>query len=145
MGIQKHKNKKKMPAAAKGKAKGKAKAAKTVSRSSRAGLNFPVGRVMRYLRKGRFASRVGSGAPVYMAAVLEYLTAEVLELSGNAAKSYKKSRIVPRHVFLAVKEDTELDRLLSSTLITNGGVKEHIEPALLKKKGKKAEATAASA
>merc|ERR1712146_412375 len=60
---------------------------------------------------GRYAQRVGSGASVYLAAVLEYLTAEVLELSGNAAKSYKKSRIIPRCVFLAVKEDTELDQL----------------------------------
>merc|ERR1712021_237626 len=126
----------KMPVAAKGKAKGKS--GKSVSRSSRAGLNFPVGRVMRHLRKGRFANRVGAGAPVYLAAVLEYLTAEVLELSGNACKSYKKSRIIPRMIFLAVKEDTELDTLLSNTLITTGGVKEHVEPFLVKKgKGKK--------
>merc|ERR1712072_720508 len=137
MGIFKIKTRiQKMPVAAKGKAKGKA--TKTTSRSSRAGLNFPVGRIARYLRKGRYAARVGAGAPVYLAAVLEYLTAEVLELSGNAAKSYKKSRIVPRMVFLAVKEDTELDTLLSNTLISTGGVKEHVEPFLVKKKGKKA-------
>merc|ERR1712196_431770 len=128
MGIQLNLNskQKKMPTAAKGKAK--AKASKSTSRSARAGLNFPVGRVMRFLRKGRYASRVGAGAPVYLAAVLEYLTAEVLELSGNAAKSYKKSRIVPRAIFLAIKEDTELDQLLSNTVISTGGVKEHVEP-----------------
>jgi len=72
------------------------------------------------------------------------LTAEVLELSGNAAKSYKKTRIIPRCVFLAVKEDTELDQLLNNAVIATGGVKEHIEPFLIKKKGKKvAEATKA--
>ncbi len=50
---------------------------KSVSRSSRAGLQFPVGRIHRLLRKGNFAERVGAGAPVYLAAVLEYLAAEV--------------------------------------------------------------------
>nr|XP_045754977.1 histone H2A type 2-C-like [Mirounga angustirostris] len=64
-----------------GKQGGKARA-KAKSRSSRAGLQFPVGRVHRLLRKGNYAERVGAGAPVYMAAVLEYLTAEILELAG---------------------------------------------------------------
>ena len=54
-----------MAGGAKGKAKGKAKATKMQSRSSKAGLNFPVGRIMRFLRKGKYASRVGAGAPVY--------------------------------------------------------------------------------
>lgn len=70
-----------------GKVKGKAK-----SRSSRAGLQFPVGRIHRLLRKGNYAERVGAGAPVYLAAVMEYLAAEVLELAGNAARDNKKSR-----------------------------------------------------
>ncbi|KAI8925548.1 histone-fold-containing protein, partial [Entophlyctis helioformis] len=37
------------------------------SRSARAGLQFPVGRVHRLLRKGNYAQRVGAGAPVYLA------------------------------------------------------------------------------
>ncbi|KAJ6381284.1 hypothetical protein OIU77_030043 [Salix suchowensis] len=44
---------------------------KPVSRSAKAGLQFPVGRIGRYLKKGRYSQRVGSGAPVYLAAVLE--------------------------------------------------------------------------
>lgn len=51
---------------------------KPVSRSVKAGLQFPVGRIGRFLKKGRYAQRVGTGAPVYLAAVLEYLAAEVL-------------------------------------------------------------------
>ena len=51
---------------------------KPVSRSMKAGLQFPVGRIGRYLKKGRYSQRVGSGAPVYLAAVLEYLAAEVI-------------------------------------------------------------------
>ena len=65
---------------------------KQKSRSSRAGLQFPVGRIHRLLRKGNYAERVGAGAPVYLAAVMEYLAAEVLELAGNAARDNKKAR-----------------------------------------------------
>ena len=57
--------------------RGKKSAAKSVSRSHKAGLQFPVGRIARYLKKGRYAQRVGSGSPVYLSAVLEYLAAEV--------------------------------------------------------------------
>ncbi|PNH02281.1 Histone H2A [Tetrabaena socialis] len=76
-----------------GRGKGKASGKKAVSRSAKAGLQFPVGRIARYLKKGKYAERVGAGAPVYLAAVLEYLTAEVLELAGNAARDNKKNRI----------------------------------------------------
>ncbi len=76
-----------------GKTGGKTRA-KAKTRSSRAGLQFPVGRVHRILRKGNCAQRVGAGAPVYLAAVLEYLTAEILELAGNAARDNKKTCII---------------------------------------------------
>ena len=76
---------------------------KPKSRSSRAGLQFPVGRVHRLLKKGNYAERVGAGAPVYLAAVMEYLAAEILELAGNAARDNKKTRIMPRHLQLAVR------------------------------------------
>lgn len=57
--------------------RGKPKASKSVSRSSKAGLQFPVGRIARFLKVGKYAERVGGGAPVYLSAVLEYLAAEV--------------------------------------------------------------------
>ena len=112
-----------------GKAKGKSK-----TRSTRAGLQFPVGRVHRFLRKGNYGQRVGAGAPVYMAAVLEYLTAEILELAGNAARDNKKSRIIPRHLQLAVRNDEELNRLMSGVTISQGGVLPNIQSVLLPKK-----------
>lgn len=94
----------------------------TFSRSSKAGLAFPVGRVHRLLRKGNYAQRVGAGAPVYLAAVLEYLAAEILELAGNAARDNKKTRIIPRHLQLAIRNDEELNKLLGHVTIAQGGV-----------------------
>jgi len=99
-------------AGGKGKSGGDKSKAPSRTRSSKAGLQFPVGRVHRLLRKGNYAKRVGAGAPVYLAAVLEYLAAEILELAGNAARDNKKSRIIPRHLQLAIRNDEELNKLL---------------------------------
>ncbi|KAJ7104512.1 histone-fold-containing protein [Mycena belliarum] len=122
-----------------GKAAGSGTDSKSQSRSSKAGLQFPVGRIHRLLKKGNYAQRVGAGAPVYLAAVLEYLAAEILELAGNAARDNKKHRIVPRHLQLAIRNDEELGKLLGSVVISQGGVVPHIDPSLLPtgtKKGK---------
>ena len=117
--------------------RGKSKGGKAVSRSKKAGLQFPVGRVHRYLKKGKYASRIGAGAPVYLGAVLEYLAAEVLELAGNAARDNKKTRIVPRHIQLAVRNDEELNKLLGGVTIASGGVLPNIHSVLLPKKSSK--------
>ncbi|KZL87689.1 histone h2a, partial [Colletotrichum incanum] len=118
-----------------GKSGGKASGSKNAqSRSSKAGLAFPVGRVHRLLRKGNYAQRVGAGAPVYLAAVLEYLAAEILELAGNAARDNKKTRIIPRHLQLAIRNDEELNKLLGHVTIAQGGVLPNIHQNLLPKK-----------
>ncbi len=101
--------------------------------SARAGLQFPVGRTKRYLKTSvRNKIRVSSKAAIYLAAVLEYLTAEVLELAGNAAKDLHVKRITPRHLQLAIRGDEELDTLIKAT-IAFGGVLPHINKALLMK------------
>ena len=110
---------------------------KATSRSAKAGLQFPVGRVHRHMKLGRYASRIGAGAPVYLAAVLEYMAAEVLELAGNAARDNKKSRIVPRHITLAVRNDEELNKFLGGVTVAAGGVLPNIHSVLLPKKSKK--------
>jgi len=128
-----------------GKISGKSKSGKaggetkSQSRSSKAGLQFPVGRVHRLLKKGNYAQRVGAGAPIYLAAVLEYLAAEILELAGNAARDNKKHRIIPRHLQLAIRNDEELGKLLGDVVISQGGVVPHIAQELLpsKTKGRK--------
>nr|XP_006631838.1 PREDICTED: core histone macro-H2A.1 isoform X2 [Lepisosteus oculatus] len=112
---------------------GKKKTTKT-SRSAKAGVIFPVGRMLRYIKKGHPKYRIGVGAPVYMAAVLEYLTAEILELAGNAARDNKKGRVTPRHILLAIANDEELNQLLKGVTIAAGGVLPNIHPELLAKK-----------
>mmetsp|Transcript_28327 Transcript_28327/g.68856 ORF Transcript_28327/g.68856 Transcript_28327/m.68856 type:complete len:141 (+) Transcript_28327:766-1188(+) len=120
----------------KGSKKGGKSASTQRTRSTRAGLQFPVGRVHRHLRQANLASRVGAGAPVYLAAVLEYLAAEILELAGNAARDNKKRRIIPRHVQLAVRNDEELNKLLAGVTIAAGGVIPNIHSVLLPAKSK---------
>merc|ERR1711948_18867 len=116
--------------------RGKNEGTKAVSKSAKAGLQFPVGRIARFMKEGKFAERIGAGAPVYMAAVMEYLAAEVLELAGNAARDNKKTRIVPRHIQLAIRNDEELNKLLNSVTIASGGVLPNIHVFLLPRKGK---------
>ena len=106
------------------------------SKSSRAGLQFPVGRILTAMReKSRF--RIGAGSPVYLAAVLEYLAAEVLELAGNAARDNARNRIIPRHIQLAVQGDEELDKLCKTAVICGGGTIPHIHKALIPQKSHK--------
>jgi len=100
-----------------------------------------VGRIGSMLRGGRYAKRVSASAATYMAAVLEYLTAELLELSAKVVTQNKKSkskRITPRAVTLAVRHDDDLGQLLKDVTLSRGGVIPNVHKALeRKKKGKK--------
>merc|ERR1711977_711637 len=116
--------------------KGKASTSRPMTKAARAGLQFPVGRIARFMKQGRHAERVGAGAPVYLAAVLEYIVAEVLELAGNAAKDNKKKRIIPRYIQLAVRNDDELDKFFGNVTTASGGVLPNINAVLLPKKKK---------
>ena len=111
---------------------------KKVSKSWRAGLQFPVSRFKTILQKhAPRGFRIGEGAPVYLAAVMEYLTAEMLELGGNAARDNRKSNINPRHLQLASMNDEELSKMLGKHHIVGGGVLPNIHAVLLPDKNKK--------
>jgi len=109
---------------------GKARGPSKYSRSARCGLVFPVGRLHRLLKE-KSRLRIGVGAPVYLAAVLEYLTAEILELAGNAARDNRVIRITPRHLMLAIRNDAELDVLLTDVIIASSGVIPSIHNVLI--------------
>ena len=129
------------------KAAKKASSKKSGSQSKKAGLIFPVGRVGSLLRRGQYARRVGASAATYAAAVLEYLTAELLELTTKAAASAggkkKVTRITPRTLTLAVRHDEDLGALLQNVTLSRGGVLPAVSKALHKqqKGAKKSSAT----
>jgi len=113
---------------------GKKTTESSTSRAARAGVHFPVGRIHRFLKSYITThSRVGGTAGVYLAATMEYLAAEVLELAGNVARDHKTKRITPRHLQLAIRGDEELDSLIKAT-IAGGGVVPHIDKTLLTQK-----------
>ena len=99
------------------------KATKSTSQSKKAGLVFPVGRVSSQLRKGRYAPRVSKSAGTYLAAVLEYVTSECLEVAAKAViQRNKGKRITPRALTLAVRHDADLGALLKDVTLSRGGV-----------------------
>uniref|UniRef100_A0A8R1Y0T0 Histone H2A n=2 Tax=Onchocerca TaxID=6281 RepID=A0A8R1Y0T0_ONCVO len=107
--------------------------AKKISKSARAGLLFPVTKFHRLLRKGRYARRISQSAAVYLSAVIEYLSAEMLELSGNACRDNKRQRLIPRHIVLAMKNDEELNQFCARVTCPGGGVLPFVHPALFAK------------
>ena len=95
--------------------------AKPVRRSAKAGLILDVGRTSSMMKKARLAQRVGAAAPVYLAAVLQYLLTELIDQGGEHATEAKGLRINPKHLARAIRNDEELTKLCCNTQISGGG------------------------
>ncbi len=102
------------------------------TKSSRAGVIFPVGRMHRYLQERKDTRRVSALASVYLAAVVEYLVSNVFEHTVKVSIASGGKRIVPRHIQLAVRNNKPLDTLLAKVTIPGSGVNPHIHEALLR-------------
>lgn len=83
---------------------------KPIPKSVQAGLIFSVPRVKSVIQERSLVKRFGDQSSVFAAAVVEYMVAEILELSGNFAKESKKQRITPFHIATCIKNDSELQR-----------------------------------
>ena len=95
--------------------------AKPVSGSIKAGTLFPTARLNRLFRQGRYSDRFSRSAGIFLAGVLEYITAEIIELAGSVCEENKKKTIAPKHLNLAVRSDPELNKLMHSITISQGG------------------------
>jgi len=82
---------------------------------------FPTGRLNRMLKQGRYSDRFSTSAGVFLSGVLEYLTAEIIELAGSVCEENKKKTIAPKHLNLAVRSDPELNKLMHTITISQGG------------------------
>ena len=105
---------------------------KSKSRSEKAGLTMPVSKINRHLRDSRRAKRVGAGAPVYMAAVLEYAAAEILELAGKELG--KRKRIMPADIMKVIRKDEELNKLMGGCSVFSGDRVKGVSDAVTVKK-----------
>ena len=103
------------------------------NKSKRAGVFFSISRCKQFLMK--YNKRIAETAPVYLAAVLEYITAEIVELGGNVTRDNRRSTMKIRDIYLAIENDTELTNMMKrlNVGITGGGKLPNIHYDILKK------------
>lgn len=107
-----------------------------ISQSHRAGLRFPIGRVGRFIRKGKYSENVGASSAIALASIMEYLITEISDLSGSHAEAINKHRIVPKIIFQALQNDPQLEELFVDSVIGQGGARETYKKVLDQKKTK---------
>ena len=89
------------------------------SRAEKAGLIIPPARVEKILREEaigykndlRFRDQVG----VCVAALVEYLLAEIVEISSSVARGQESEKITRDHVMTAIRSDAELNKTFFCT------------------------------
>jgi len=83
------------------------------SKSQKAGLVFPVARINRFLKKNTTLKRVGSSAPIYMTAVIEYIVNEIIEIAGNITSDASRKTVSPEDLVKALRGDKDLAKLFN--------------------------------
>lgn len=111
--------------------KGVARDTQRITKMQKSGLTVPPSRINRAMKARSGLKRVGSTAPVYMAAVLEYLTAEMLEVAGNCTKAAKRKRVTPEDISLAIRSDSDLHKVVGGVALYTGSKLEDIAKTLL--------------
>lgn len=109
-------------------------------KQNKASIIFSPSLVEKFLRQfGYVKIMVSSTAPIYLAAVLEYITYEILDLSNNICRDNKRVRINIRDIELTIRNDQEINALFTRLNISllGGGVIPFIHSSLLNKVSKK--------
>lgn len=97
--------------------------AKKVVRSQKHGLHFNVGTLSKYIRQGKYSDRIGSNVPVYVSAIMQYISTELSDVCSDVAQAEGKTKVKPRHIMLAIRKDEELNKLVGvDTIFLKCGV-----------------------
>lgn len=107
---------------------------KKTTQSAKVGLNMPVGRIGRFIRKGKYSEQVGASSAVALASIVDYLISEITDLAGSSAEAASKHRVTPKIIFSGLQKDPQLEELFIDSVIGNGGARETFRTALDKKK-----------
>jgi histone H3/H4 len=110
------------------------------SRQGKAGIIFPPSITEKFLRNFGYSKiMVTSSAPVFLAAILDYLVAEILTLATKSAMTNKRIRITIRDLEMSIRGDVELSCLFDKLDLSfvGGGVLPYIHPYLITKKQRK--------
>jgi histone H2A len=110
---------------------GKGNRKKKVSKSAKAGLQFSVSRCRQFFKK--YNKRIAKYSDVYLAAVLEYITTELTELSGNVARDNRRSTMKIRDLYIAIQAEYDLNDMMHrlNMGITGGGNVVHVNDAVI--------------
>lgn len=111
-----------------------------ISRNKKASLILSISKTETILRTYH-CGNIAELTPIYLAAILEYIIAEILDLSVNAVRDSRKHTISSKHLLLVIQNDYALERLLRKInwTIVGGGVIPYIAYSLLPKKKEKKE------
>ena len=89
-----------------------------------AGIYFPINRIKTGMKKLKVCKSITKAANVFLTAELEYICAELIEISGSLCLGEDKKTLTSRHIFKAINEDKELKRIYGNSIIHDGGVRE---------------------